>query len=48
MTDNFHSFFLCRKCMISMKMEFCLPKHVGNDSVNKLKFIVLSGVQKGV
>jgi hypothetical protein len=32
--------------MISMKMEFYLPKHVGNNSVSKLKAIVFSGVQR--
>jgi hypothetical protein len=32
--------------MISMKMEFYLPKHVVNDGVNKLKIIVFSGVQR--
>jgi hypothetical protein len=27
-------------------MEFYLPKHVGNDSVNKLKIILFSGVHR--
>jgi hypothetical protein len=43
---RFPVIFLCRKCMISMKMEFYLPKHVGNNSVSKLKIVVFSGVQR--